>query len=134
MSNPLIVNSPIQAPAGIRSGDKKNNLNTTNTTNTKNSFQEVLAQKLQEKKDIKFSKHAQSRLMSREINVSDLDLQQLKAGINKAEKKGAKDSLIMVNKVAYVVSVDNKTVITAVDESNMQERIFTNIDSAVFMA
>ena len=53
--------------------------------------------------------------------------------LEKAENKGSKDSLIMVDNVAYVVSVENKTVITAIDDQNVKENVFTNIDSAVFM-
>jgi uncharacterized protein YuzE len=39
----------------------------------------------------------------------------------------------MVNDVAYIVSVENNTVVTAVDEASMDDNVFTNIDSAVFM-
>lgn len=82
---------------------------------------------------IKFSKHAQERLNSRSITLSEKDLSQLAEGVRKAEEKGARDSLIILNDIAYVVSIKNKTVITAVDNNSLEERVFTNIDSAVFM-
>ncbi len=96
-------------------------------------FKDILNKNIANNSAVKFSKHAQNRLVSRDIRVSDQDLDQLANGVQKAKEKGAKDSLIMVNNVAYVVSVTNKTVITAVDNGSMDEKIFTNIDSALFM-
>ncbi len=99
----------------------------------KSSFKDIFTRKLKEQPEIKFSRHAQNRLVSRKIKVSEKELNRLKSGIEKAEDKGAKDSLIIVNGVAYVVSVENKTVITAIDNKNIKENVFTNIDSAVIM-
>lgn len=97
------------------------------------AFKGILEKKLESSNTIKFSKHAQDRLNSRSIMLSDKELNQLAEGVKKAEEKGARDSLIMLNDIAYVVSIKNKTVITAVDNNSLEERIFTNIDSAVFM-
>lgn len=97
------------------------------------AFKEILEKKLESSNTIKFSKHAQDRLNSRSIMLSDKELNQLAEGVKKAEEKGARDSLIMLNDIAYVVSIKNKTVITAVDNNSLEERVFTNIDSAVFM-
>jgi flagellar operon protein len=47
--------------------------------------------------------------------------------------KGAKQSLFMMNDVAMVVSIKNRTVITAVDHDSMKENVFTNIDSAAII-
>ena len=129
MSNRLIVNNGLNP---IRNGNNKKNVN--NDTNKSDvSFAKMFQKKLKENTEVKFSKHAQNRLISRDINLSKKDLNQLVTGVKKVEAKGAKDSLIMVNNIAYVVSIQNKTVVTAVDNSSMDERIFTNIDSAVFM-
>ncbi len=97
------------------------------------SFENVLKDKLQKQEKLKFSRHAEKRMLSRKIDITDNDLQQLQKGVEKAESKGSRDSLIMVNKVAFLVSVENNTVVTAVDDENVKENVFTNIDSAVFM-
>lgn len=96
-------------------------------------FKEELQKKLDKKEQIEFSRHAQERLESRRINVTPRTLNKLTEGVEKAEEKGAQESLIMVEDTAYIVSVENRTVITAVDESNVKENVFTNIDSAVMM-
>ena len=48
-----------------------------------------------------------------------------------ARAKGARSSLILTEAGAFVVSVSNRTVITAMDPAQMRERVVTNIDSAV---
>jgi len=82
---------------------------------------------------INFSRHAQSRIISREIEITDFEMSQLKRGIEKALEKGAKNSLIIINKTAFIVSIENKTVITILDQDSIKEKVFTNIDSAVLM-
>ena len=52
-------------------------------------------------------------------------------GVDRAAAKGSRDSLVLVDQTAFVVSVRNRTVITAVDREHMREQVFTNIDSAV---
>lgn len=80
---------------------------------------------------IKFSKHAQKRIESRNIRLSAQDMSSLDAAVQKARQKGAKESLILMKDIALVVSVRNNTVITAVDEQSSKENVFTNIDSAI---
>lgn len=82
---------------------------------------------------IKFSGHAQTRLSSRQITLSDHDVARLGQAMTKAASKGAKDSLVLMDKTAYVVSVANRTVITAVASDALKENIFTNIDSAMIL-
>ncbi|MDI3546970.1 MAG: hypothetical protein PWR10_622 [Halanaerobiales bacterium] len=130
MDNRLLVNRPIQRPQQVNQRQDKP---IRSRDSEKSSFKDILARQLKEKDGVKFSKHAQTRLMSRDITVTEEDLNQLRVGVEKAAAKGARDTLILVNNVAYVVSVENKTVITAVDDGHMKDRIFTNIDSAVFM-
>ncbi len=84
-------------------------------------------------KQVNFSRHARNRITSREINISNKEMIQLKAGIDKAVEKGAKNSLIVINKTAYIVSVESKTVVTIIDRESIKEKVFTNIDSAVLM-
>lgn len=82
---------------------------------------------------IKFSGHAQTRLASRQITLSDSDVARLGQAMAKAATKGAKDSLVLMDKTAFVVSVANRTVITAVASDALKENIFTNIDSAMIL-
>lgn len=57
----------------------------------------------------------------------------LHTAIEKASNKGARESLILMDDLALVVSIKNKTVITAIDGANIKENVFTNIDSAVII-
>ena len=92
------------------------------------SFESVLSKEMN---GLKFSKHAQQRLDSRNIQLSDDDMANLSSAVNKADEKGAKDSLVLLREMAFVVSVKNRTVITAMDSANMKNNVFTNIDSAI---
>lgn len=85
------------------------------------------------KAPIKFSGHAQTRLASRQITLTEGDLAKLGDAITRAHAKGARESLVLMDKAALVVSVPNRTVITAVARDDMKENIFTNIDSALFI-
>ncbi|MEO7040333.1 MAG: TIGR02530 family flagellar biosynthesis protein [Candidatus Elarobacter sp.] len=82
---------------------------------------------------LKFSAHAQQRLESRNIRLSADDVAKMNAMADKAAAKGAKQSLFMMRDTAMVVSITNRTVITAVDQQSMKENVFTNIDSAAII-
>ena len=82
---------------------------------------------------LKFSAHAQQRLASRNIQLSQEDVAKMNAMADKAAAKGAKQSLFMMRDTAMVVSIQNRTVITAVDQSSMKDNVFTNIDSAAII-
>jgi len=82
---------------------------------------------------LKVSGHAQTRLQSRGIQLGPDEWNRVLSGVQKAAAKGAKESLVMVDNVALLVSVKNRTVITAVDQENLKENVFTNIDSAVIV-
>lgn len=97
----------------------------------KQNFREILDKRLNE--ELKFSNHAQQRLKVRDINLSSSELDKIQEAVGKAREKGARDSLILMKNLALVVSVKNNTVITAVDEANLKENVFTNIDSAVII-
>jgi flagellar operon protein len=94
------------------------------------SFAEVLGAKLQSP-PIRFSGHALQRIERRGIRMDDATLARLDGGLDRAAAKGSRDSLVLVDGTAFVVSVPNRTVITAVDPEHMKEQVFTNIDSAV---
>ena len=82
---------------------------------------------------VKFSAHAQTRLQSRQLSLTAGDLEKMGDALTKAAAKGARSSLLLLDKTAFVVSVPNRTVITAVDTTQMKEQIFTNIDSAMIL-
>jgi flagellar operon protein len=94
------------------------------------SFGDVLASKLQSG-PLRFSSHALQRIERRGIPVDDSTVARLDGAVKLAASKGARDSLVLVDQTAFVVSVPNRTVITAVDQEHMREQVFTNIDSAV---
>ncbi len=81
---------------------------------------------------VKFSNHAQSRLQSREINLNSENVSRLSDAIDKAEKRGGKSSLVMVDDLAFLVNVQSRTVVTALDKNQRGEGVFTQIDSVVF--
>lgn len=83
--------------------------------------------------DLKLSAHAQARLASRNIKLDQRDWDRIHAGVEKAAAKGSKEALIVHDKAAMVVSIKNRTVITAVDPASMKDNVFTNIDSAVIV-
>lgn len=92
------------------------------------TFDAILSDKL---RDIRFSEHAADRLRSRNI-VLDADAKnRLIRAVDEAEAKGAKDALVLVDDIAMVVSIKNRTVVTALQRQAAQSRLFTNIDSAV---
>lgn len=82
---------------------------------------------------LKFSKHAKQRLNSRNIRLAENDLNKLEEAVTRARDKGAKESLVMTGDNAYIVSVENDTVITAMNKNNLDSKVVTNIDSAVVM-
>jgi flagellar operon protein len=95
------------------------------------SFASVLGA-TQQTQPVKFSSHALQRVERRGIDLdANNTLARLESGVDRAASKGARDSVVFVDGTAFVVSVRNKTVITAVDSEHMKEHVFTNIDSAV---
>jgi len=96
-------------------------------------FDSILKRKLTEKGEIKFSKHAEMRLMSRNIMLSQSQRDKMKEAVAMAEAKGVKDSLVLMDNLAFVINVPNRTVITAASSSDLKENVFTNIDGAVII-
>ncbi|HHE55159.1 MAG TPA: flagellar protein [Caldithrix abyssi] len=92
-------------------------------------FGSLLQNRLQQNSALKFSAHALKRLEARELNLNELDLQRLQQGVRQLEAKGAQNSVVLMDDRAFVVSVKNKTVITAIHQNQSDQKIFTNIDS-----
>ena len=82
---------------------------------------------------LRFSQHAIERMMNRGISFKPEDMQRLNAAVEKAAKKGSRESLVLMGDNAFIISVKNKTIVTAMDRETMKENIFTNIDSTVVL-
>lgn len=105
---------------------------------TKNglSFQDILTRKTTddaENGEVKFSKHAVNRLQDRNIELTREQVERLNEGTARAGAKGINESLVIVDSLAFIVNVPNQTVITAMDQTETDENIFTNIDGAVII-
>ena len=94
----------------------------------KTSFEDLFQRELRK---LNFSKHAQTRMTGREINLTDAEMTRLEQAVDKAEEKGVRESLVLFEDKAFIVSVDNRTVITAVSKDQLSSGVITNIDSAV---
>ena len=105
------------------------------TTNSQGlSFEEIWKQKTGEvNSEIRFSKHASNRLSDRNLTLSENQLNRLSEGLKKAGEKGIRESLVMVDQLAFIVNVPSNTVITAMDQAQARENVFTNIDGAVIV-
>lgn len=86
-----------------------------------------------DRQTLKFSQHAEQRLEQRGIVLTADQLNRISGAVEKAAAKGAKDSLVLFRDIAMIVNVPNRTVVTAIDGSSMNEHVFTQIDSAVFI-
>lgn len=100
-------------------------------------FEEILrqtqSQNVMETSELKFSKHAANRLNDRNILLTDAQNLRLENGVKQASEKGITESLVLVDSLAFIVNVPNKTVVTALDQAETNSNIFTNIDGAVII-
>lgn len=104
---------------------------------TKSEFDHVLDKHAKDldqvKAPLKFSAHASQRLSDRKITLDPQTMQKVNEAIDKAEAKGVDDTLVLTKDAALIVSVKNRTVITAMDRGSMNGNVFTNIDGAVIV-
>jgi flagellar operon protein len=121
------INVPFVPAGGVE------RLNNTNAQKNKgiegSSFNDIFAKELQ---SLKFSGHAQSRLISKNINLNEQDMIRLETAVEKAQSKQAKDSLVLMDDKAFIINIPNKIVVTMMSKDTMDENIITQIDSAVF--
>ena len=97
------------------------------------SFNKILDKQISKQEGFTISAHAAQRLNSRNIDIKDDDMKKINDGINMAESKGAKQSLILYKDMALITSIKNRTVITAMDKNESKGKIITNIDSVVMI-
>ncbi|ERI91253.1 flagellar operon protein [Clostridiales bacterium oral taxon 876 str. F0540] len=104
-----------------------------NKANEDTSFKQILSKEINKKDGFVISNHAAERLRDRNITLNESDMNKLNDGINKALEKGASESLILYKDIAFLTSIKNRTIITAVDKENSKGNVFTNIDSVVLL-
>lgn len=100
------------------------------------SFKQVLEEASKANSSLQgvtFSKHANERLASRNINLNDAQLDRLNKGVKQAKEKSIKESLVMMDNIAFIVNIKNNMVITAMDQETNDSNVFTNIDGAVIV-
>lgn len=99
------------------------------------SFEEILRQKqeISESSELRFSKHAAMRLNDRNINLSQEQSERLENGVSRASEKGIQESLVILDSLAFIVNVPSRTVVTAMEQGESGNNIFTNIDGAVIV-
>jgi flagellar operon protein len=90
-----------------------------------------LQKQLEGAQKLSFTKHAQMRMSERNINLTERHLERLDQAVKKAGQKGVKDTLILMDQMAFIVSVINNTVVTAINGDDIEGNVFTNIDGAV---
>lgn len=95
------------------------------------SFEQVLSEAMRGSATLKFSAHARQRIQARDIQLAEADLSKIHRAVDRAGEKGARDSLVLLDDKAFVVSVRNRVVITALSVPDMQDGVVTNIDSVV---
>ena len=118
---------------GIRQLHQLGGLEQARRTQGGPSFADLLRKQVEQAQPLKFSAHAQERMAGRGISLSGSDLQNLENAANAAAAKGSRESLLMMNDVGFIVNVKSRTVLTALDTAMLNDRVVTNIDSAVFV-
>ena len=98
------------------------------------SFDDVLKAELNVNGDVRFSAHAQRRMNSRGVSLTPNDQARITRAVDTAAAKGSRESLLLMERVALVVNVPNRTVVTVVPHGEAKDSVFTNIDSAVVVA
>jgi flagellar operon protein len=134
VSQPGIIPGPAPRPVG-----QPVDIPPTSSPSFRSVFENVAATSAQPStantstESLKFSAHAMQRLQSRNISLTSDDVTKMNAMADKAAAKGANTSLFLVRDTALLVSIKNRTVITAVDSDSMKDNVFTNIDSAAII-
>jgi len=135
--NSFLIPNVSSLPSDVQKAEQANALKKGQTSEFKGLMDRELLQPQVTKKDIgpevNVSTHAVKRLQERNIELDGNEYMKLKEAMGKLRAKGGHDSLVITNKAAYVVDVDKNTVVTAVDKNNMNENVFTKIDSTIFM-
>lgn len=115
----------------LTGGSPEKNLRPIVRTGLDLPFSEVFRSRMERGVGLTFSAHAQGRLDERGVALDGEDLSRLAGAVDRAAGKGGVNSLILMDDNAFIVSVPNRTVVTAMTGKTLQEHVFTNIDSTV---
>ena len=96
-----------------------------------NDFQKLLQNNINDKKEVKISAHAQKRMVERDMKLQARDINLINKAMDDLKEKGAKESLMLYKDMALIASVENRTIITALQ--NKEVDIVTNIDSTIII-
>lgn len=97
------------------------------------SFGDMLNEQIKEEEQIKFSKHALSRISQRGIEIQPELVREVANAVDNAQEKGITDALILGNNNAFIVNVPTRTVITTMNSNEMKQNIITNIDGTILL-
>lgn len=124
-----------QAAHGANGVSYANGVSCANSGGGSVGFARVLSEAARQNKvqSLKITRHAEARLQDRNISLSDTQKEKIADALEKADQKGVRDALVMLDGLAIVANARSKTVITAVGEGDLRQNIFTNIDGAVFV-
>lgn len=120
----------IQSFHGVQETSQQTGVRTQGGAGT-NNFQELL--RAGAKEGLNFSKHAAKRLDERGIHMDNTLMDNLEHVVEEARKKGARDVAVIGSQGIFIVNVPNNVVVTTMTQNDLKDKIFTNIDSAVFM-
>jgi flagellar operon protein len=123
-----MVNQKINRLTVIEAPKKQEEKNNPEEVPKESDFKEIFDSKL---KDLKISGHAAKRLKERNLEMDPVEYLKLKEAVSQLKKKGGNDSLVITGKAAYIIDVKNKTIVTAMDKENMENNVFTKIDSTM---
>ena len=102
------------------------------TNNSGVAFRDIFEAKLK-LGQINVSKHTQERILLRGIEIGEEEVNGINKAIDLANSKGVRDSLVIINGKAFVVNIPTRTIVTAIEEEGLKNRIFTNIDGAIIL-
>ncbi|MEG6534065.1 TIGR02530 family flagellar biosynthesis protein [Caldibacillus thermoamylovorans] len=115
-------------PIGIQKLNTEDNRSTTNT-----KFADHLQAAIKNDTNLTISKHAKTRLEQRNIEISSEDWKKISEKVTEAKQMGVNESLVLLDHAALIVSAKNQTVITAMDRSETNSKIFTNINGTIII-
>lgn len=111
--------------------NKQTKTNNATVTHDETSFKQVLVDVKNKDEGFTVSKHAALRL--NEINFTKEDMKEIEKGFEIAKNKNSKNTVMLYKEVALIASVQNKTLITAIEKDRAKDNIFTNVDSVVIL-
>lgn len=121
---------PQVSPVGKPKSEISNKLGNPNKTDA-SEFSSLLNEKINIKEPLKFSAHAMQRMTERKLKMDENFLAKLSEAVDKADARGVIDTLVLSDDAALIVSVKNRTVVTAMDRNALSGNVFTNIDGAI---